>query len=1078
MYRLRPISLIVLAFVSQLIPGLAQADSETAPLFQSLEWREVGPYRGGRSAAVAGISHQRDVYYFGATGGGVWKTADGGKTWKPVSDGFFGGSIGAVAVSAWDPNVVYAGGGEKTVRGNVSHGGGVWKSTDAGKTWIHVGLADSRHIPRIRIHPRKPELVYAAVLGHLFGPNPERGVYRSKDGGDTWERILHVSDEAGAVDLAMDPTNPRILYASLWRVLRTPWSLESGGEGSGLWKSTDGGDTWEELSEKVGLPEGPLGIIGVDVSASNPENVYAIVEAKKGGVFRSRDGGETWERTNDERKLRQRAWYYTRLVADPKDEESLYVLNVRFHRSKDGGKTFSQVDTPHGDNHDLWIDPGDPLRMIEANDGGANVTLDGGETWSPQSNQPTAQMYRVSTDNAFPYRLLGGQQDNSAIRIRSRSAFGSAIGVRDWQPTAGGESGHIVAKPDDPDVVYGGSYGGYLTRFNHRTGERRAVNVWPDNPMGWGAAELKYRFQWNFPLFFSPHDPQVLYAAGNVLFASRDDGASWRAISGDLTRDDKSKMGPSGGPITKDNTSVEYYGTIFAALESPHEAGVLWAGSDDGLIHVSRDGGAEWTEVTPVTPEGGKRNDGLPEWAQINSIDAHPTEPGGLYVAATRYKVDDFAPYLFATTDYGKTWKRIDSGIDRQHFTRVVRADPDRAGLLYAGTENGVYVSFDDGGSWQSLQLKLPIAPITDLAVKEKDLVAATQGRGYWILDDLSLLHQLDPAQGDPVTGRPSGATPAHLFTPRPTYRLDAGGRSRRDPVHMGKNPPAGVVIHFLLAEEPTEAASDAEDTEIKLEILEAGGELIRAFTPKPKKGEEDEKKKDDDGVDDPRQLELKQGANRFVWDLSYPGAEKFPGLVLWNSDLDGPRAVPGKYRVRLTAGGRSAEVPFEILADPRTSTTSEDFQAQFDFLIAVRDQLTRMHHEIGRIRDAKKQIEALEKRLEDDPDAEPLIEAAKALVESLSEVEKALYQTQNKSRQDPLNFPIRLNDKLAGLLSLAAAGDRRPTEQMVAVKAELTAAIDVELAKLEELWQTDLPAFNALAREHEVDRVILEEPE
>ena len=1070
--------------------GEASAELDDT-LLQSLKWREVGPYRGGRSAAVAGIAGERDVYYFGATGGGVWKTADGGKTWKPVSDGFFGGSIGAVAVSAWDPNVVYAGGGEKTVRGNVSHGDGIWKSTDAGKTWKHSGLPDSRRIPRIRIHPRDPELVYAAVLGHLFGPNSERGVFRSKDGGAHWERILHVSDEAGAVDLVLDPTNPRVLYASFWRVLRTPWSLESGGAGSGLWKSTDGGDTWEELSAKPGLPRGILGIIGVDVSASNPENVYAIIEAEKGGVYRSKDGGETWKKVNEERKLRQRAWYYTRIYADPQDEESVYVLNVRFHRSKDGGKTFSEVSTPHGDNHDLWIDPGDPSRMIEANDGGANVTYDGGETWSTQANQPTAQMYRVSTDNAFPYRLLGGQQDNSTVRIRSRSAFGSAVSVRDWEPTAGGESGHVVAKPDDPEIVYGGSYDGFLTRFDHRTGERRAVNVWPDNPMGWGAAELKVRFQWNFPIFFSPHDPQVLYAAGNVLFKSLDEGASWQPLGGDLTRDDKTKMGPSGGPITKDNTSVEYYGTIFAALESPHEAGVLWAGSDDGLIHLSRDGGANWSHVTPKK---------LPEWAQINSIEAHPSEPGGLYVAATRYKLDDFSPYLYKTTDYGKSWSRIDAGIDRQHFTRVIRADPDRDGLLYAGTERGVYVSFDDGGNWRSLQLELPTVPITDLAVKEQDLVAATQGRGFWILDDLSLLHQIEPKMA---------AAPAHLFTPGPAYRLSGG--QRREPVHMGKNPPVGVVIHFLLAEVPTGASAEAptgasaetptgasaetsveapaeappeeatetptEERIVKLEILEANGDLIRAFTPKPEPGADDEtSKKDDSEGDDPRQLELQQGANRFVWDLRYPSARRFPGLVLWNDSLDGPRAVPGDYRARLTVGEWSAEAPFEVLADPRSSAAGEDYRAQFDFVLAVRDKVSETHDEIGRIRDAKAQIEGLEKRLAGQDDAAPLIAAGKHLVEQLGEIEKALYQTQNRSRQDPLNFPIRLNDKLAGLIRLGSFGDQRPTEAMQAVRAELTAAIDTELARLRELWEKDLPAFNALAREHEVDRVILEE--
>ncbi|NNK51551.1 MAG: glycosyl hydrolase, partial [Xanthomonadales bacterium] len=587
---------------------------------ESLKWREIGPYRGGRSAAVAGIPQDRETYYFGSTGGGVWKTPDGGNSWINVSDGFFGGSIGAVAVSSWDPNVIYVGTGEKTVRGNVSHGDGVWKSTDAGRSWEHSGLEDSRHISRIRIHPKNPDLVYAAVMGHLFGPNEQRGVFRSSDGGKSWQRILHVNEQAGAVDLAMDPTNPRILYATTWRVLRTPYSLESGGEGSGIWKSTDGGDSWESMAGNEGMPEPPLGIAGITVSPSNPDNLYAIIEASEGGVFRSSDAGKTWKRVNQERKLRQRAWYYSRINADPQDESVVYVLNVRFHKSKDGGKTFETLSTPHGDNHDLWIDPDDPDRMIQSNDGGANVSYDGGDNWSVQSNQPTAQMYRVSTDNAFPYRLLGGQQDNSAVRIRSRSAYGPAIGERDWEPTAGGESGHIVADPENPDIVYGGSYGGFLVRMDHRTGDRRIINVWPDNPMGWGAADLKYRFNWNFPLLFSPHEAKTLYAAGNVLFKTNDEGQTWQTISGDLTRNIKDKQQSSGGPITKDNTSVEYYGTIFAIAESLQEPGVIWAGSDDGLLHITRDGGESWKAVTPR---------GLPNEIQINSIEAHPFEPGG-----------------------------------------------------------------------------------------------------------------------------------------------------------------------------------------------------------------------------------------------------------------------------------------------------------------------------------------------------------------------------------------------------------------------------------------------------------------
>ena len=1021
----------------------AQAPPFDAASFEGLTWREVGPYRGGRSAAVAGIPSDRETYYFGATGGGVWKTTDAGQSWTNVSDGTFGGSIGAVAVSEWDPNVVYVGGGEKTIRGNVSHGEGVWKSVDAGKSWTHVGLADSRHVPRIRIHPRDPDLVYAAVLGHLYGPNEERGVYRSSDGGATWERALFVSDVTGCVDLAMDPTNARVLYACFWNVRRTPWSLESGGPGSGIWKSVDGGDTWSELTANPGFPDGVWGISGITVSPSNPENLYAIVENEEGGVFRSRDGGETWKRTNEQRDLRQRAWYYTRLYADPADEESVYVLNVQFHRSKDGGRTFTTIDVPHGDNHDLWIDPADPARMIQSNDGGANVSFDGGETWSTQENQPTAQMYRVSVDNAFPYRLLGGQQDNSTVRIRSRSVDGRSITRRDWDPTAGGESGHVVAKPDEPDVVYGGSYGGFLTRVDHRTGERRAVNVWPDNPMGAGAVELEYRFQWNFPLFFSPHDPDTLYAAANVLFRTRDEGASWEAISPDLTHDDPTKLQSSGGAITQDNTSVEYYCTIFAAFESPHERGVLWCGSDDGRVHVTRDDGATWVDVTPGA---------LPEWTQVNSLEPHPFEPGGAYLAGTRYKLDDFEPYLFRTTDYGASWERIDTGIDRAHFTRVVRADPVRAGLLYAGTELGAYVSFDDGASWSSLQLDLPIAPVTDMAVKEGDLVVATQGRGYWILDDLSPLRQLD------LGAEPGAVT---LFTPRPTHRLAM--RRSESPRAAGTNPSPGVLFSYVLpAERPPEA-------EVRLELLEADGTPIRAFKPKPPEGEEPEPLPPHE-TDDPRRLPVGKGLQRFAWDLTYPGAERFDGMVLWNRRLGGPRAIPGSYRARLTVGEEVREVEFEVLPDPRSSATPEDFRAQFELLVAIRDDLTRVHRAIRELRGVRKQLEAVKERAGEGASA--LIANADALLEELAAVEETLYQTKAKSPQDPLNFPIRLNDKLAGLGGIVGMGDFAPTRQATQVYARLKEQIDAELAKLDGLLGARLDAFNAGAAEAGVPAV------
>lgn len=1004
-------------------------------IFESQEWRCIGPFRGGRSAAVCGVPGKPNLYYMGATGGGVWRTKDGGQTWVNISDGFFGGSIGAVAVSEYDPNVIYVGGGEVTVRGNVSYGYGMWRSTDAGKTWKHIGLENSRHIPRIRVHPKNPDLVYAAVMGDLFKSSKERGVYRSEDGGETWEKVLYVNENAGAVDLLLDPNNPRIIYASTWRVRRTPYSLSSGGEGSALWKSTDSGDTWTNISDKPGLPKGAWGISGVAVSPLNSERVWAIIENEKGGVFRSEDAGENWVKVNDSRALRQRAWYYSRIIADTQDEDIVYVMNVRYHKSKDGGKTFKAYNAPHGDHHDLWIAPENNQRMVIADDGGAQVTFDGGENWSTYHNQPTAQFYRVITDDYFPFRVYGAQQDNSTVRIAHRTT-GRSIGERDWESTAGGESAHIAISPEDNDIVFGGSYGGFLTRRNHATKQSQGINVWPDNPMGYGAEGMKYRFQWNFPIFFSPHDPKKLYAASNHLHVTRDGGQSWEIISPDLTRNDSTKLVSSGGPITQDNTGVEYYCTIFAAAESALEEGLIWAGSDDGLVHLTRDGGQNWENVTPK---------GMPEWMMINSVEIDPFNKGGAYLAGTRYKLGDYAPYLYKTEDYGQTWKLITKGIDREHFTRVVRADPNRQGLLYAGTETGMYVSFDDGKNWQSFQLNMPVVPITDLAVKDDHLIAATQGRSFWMIDDLTVLHQLEAADKMAKT---------KLFQPRPSYRMQ--GSQNKKNIHAGMNHPGGVMVNFFLAEKP------ADSVTVSLTFMEMDGDTIKTYSTKEK--------------DNSKKLELKEGGNMFRWDMRYPDAKKFEGMILWWGSMAGPVALPGFYKVALNVGGDIKEQTFEILANPLSEATDADREAQFAFLMEVRDKVTEAHKTIIDIRDIKKQLSNITERLAKDEDKKEIIDKAKSISKQLTEVEESLYQTKNRSRQDPLNYPIRLTNKLAHLNSLNGMGDFRPTRQSYQVKEELTNAIDHEISKYRSIKDQALPELNEMIKKQGVNGVLLDD--
>ncbi|MDE0935761.1 MAG: hypothetical protein OSA89_07585 [Mariniblastus sp.] len=1022
--------------------------------FKSLSFRSIGPYRGGRSAATAGIAGNPMLYYMGAAGGGVWKTEDAGSSWENISDGFFGGSIGAIEVAPSNPNVIYVGGGEVTVRGNVSHGNGVWKSVDAGKSWKQVGLEDSRRIPRIRIHPTNPDIVYAAVLGHLFGANQERGVFKSVDGGTTWKRVLFVNEEAGAVDLVIDPQNSNVLFATTWKIMRTPYSLESGGEGSGIWKSTDSGETWTEITRNEGLPQGIVGICGVAVSPVDSNRVWAMVESSDGGLFRSDDGGASWIRINEERKLRQRAWYYTRVYAGPKNVDEVYVLNVRFWRSGDAGKSFESISTPHGDHHDLWIAPNDPQRMAVADDGGVQISLNRGKTWSTYENQPTAQFYRVTTDDHFPYRIYGAQQDNSTVRILSRTS-GRSIGERDWIPTAGGESGFLAPDPEDPEIVYGGSYGGYLTRVNHRTQETRNVHVWPDNPMGHGAGDGKYRFQWNFPIFFSKHDSKVLYTAGNVLFKTTNGGDSWKRISGDLTRNDSSKLGSSGGPITQDNTSVEYYCTIFAACESAIEKDVLWAGSDDGLLHVTRDGGKKWVNVTP--PE-------LPEWAQINSIEPHPTLPGGLYVAATRYKLDDFKPYLFKTEDYGETWTAINDGIGRQDFTRVIRADPAREGLLYAGTESGLYISFDDGGRWSAFQCNLPIVPITDLAIKNGDLIVATQGRSFWLLDDLTPIHQWTSELFEKEI---------QLLATRPTIRMRGGGSGSPGRT-AGQNILAGVPIRFFAKRVPD------KKMKTELQLIDPSGDVIQTFSTQPDRERKDKK------------LKVEAGVNELRWDMRYPGAETFEGMVLWGGGTRGPLAVPGVYQAKLTVSKSSTDngtltseentifnqtIDFKIEKDPRSSATLADFQSQFNFLIGVRDKLSEIHLAIKNTRDIREQLKSLQSRLEKGDGNEDLVEKAKNLDQALVNVEQALYQTKNESPQDPLNYPIRLNNRLSGLVGVASAGDHRPTRQSIAVRNQLIQEIDDLLTKQKTVVDQGIRKFNEAVRKASVPAIFTKLP-
>ena len=995
-------------------------DTYGESFYQTLKWRNIGPYRGGRSLGCAGSPGRPNEYYFGATGGGLWKTTDGGNDWFPVTDGqVTSSSVGAVAVAETNPDIVYIGMGEVQLRGSITQGDGVYKTTDGGKTWRHLGLQETQAISRIRIHPTNPDIVYVAALGHPYGNNQERGVFRSVDGGNTWEKVLYVSDKAGAVDLIIDRTNPKVLYASTWQVYRKAWKMWGGGPDCKLWKSVDGGDHWIDLTKNPGMPEGPIGKIGVTVSPANPNRVWAIVEANEGGVFRSDDGGWTWTQTNNERKLRQRAFYYSRIYADPWDADVVYCLNTRFYKSTDGGQTFDiQISTPHGDQHDLWIDPNNPKRMINSNDGGGNVSINGGETWTDQ-DFITTQLYHVMTTSDVPYHVAGAQQDNSTVAVPSdgwshRQARGPNKGW--YYAVGGGESGWITQHPTQPDIFYAGSQGALLTRYDRSNGQIRDIQVYPRFFSGDPAEDLPERWQWTFPIMFAPQDPSVMYTCSQHVWRTINDGQTWEKISPDLTYADPETLGKTGGIITMDMNGPEIYATVFALAPSNHDINTIWAGSDDGKVHITQNGGKTWEDITPK---------GLPKFSRVSIIEESLHNPGTLYLAANRYQVDDRQPYVFQTKDYGKTWTKIIDGIADGHFARAIREDPVKPGLLYLGTEHGVYVSFSDGDKWEPLQINLPDSPIRDLVVKDDDLVVGSHGRGFWILDDIQPLRQMTPAMLNDH---------AALFQPTNAIRG----------VYDAK-------IQYYLAEQ-----ADS----VMIEILDAQGKLVNTFI-----GKEPTYKPDPNlpyylrgGSTKPTTA---SGLNEFTWDLRYPGATTFDGMIIWSAaPARGPKAPLGEYQVKLTIGDWNATQTFSILMDPNLKgITAQELDEQFKLATQIRDKTSQTNEAVIEIRQLKSEIE---KRLAK-TNNESIHQIANSLVEKVSNIEQELYQVKNRSHQDPLNFPIKLNNRFAYLRKSLEGGDNKPTDGAYKVFKELSAELDQHLDNLNQLVKSDLFKLNEM---------------
>jgi photosystem II stability/assembly factor-like uncharacterized protein len=1026
-----------------------ESSANEDPLFKGMKYRLVGPFRGGRSLTASGIPGDLTTYYFGGTGGGVWKSTDGALTWTSVFDKEGTSSIGSLAVAVSDPNILYVGTGEACLRGNISHGDGVYKTLDGGKTWKNVGLRDSRAVGKVIVNPKNPDIVFVAALGHPFGPNTERGIFRTLDGGKTWDKVLYKDENTGGIDVTFDPRNSNIVYAALWEVRRSPWSLSSGGPGSGLYRSTDGGSTWKHLEEK-GLPKGPYGRIGVSVAA-NSERVYALIQSPEGGLYRSDDSGDTWQLVNASHSLIQRPWYYMHIIADPQDPETVYVMDVDAYRSTDGGRSFNKFKLPHGDNHGLWIDPRNTKRMIGSNDGGVTVTLDGGKTWSRQDNQPTAQFYHVIADTRMPYYIYGAQQDNSTVAIATRSDDG-VIERSDWYPVGGGEAGYIAPYPPEPNIVYAADYEGLITRYDKRNGQVRNITNQTHLSDAGGAAPLEHRFQWTSPVVLSPHDPETLYHAGEQLFKTTDGGVHWEAISPDLTRNDKSRQQPSGGPITIDDSGTEYYDTIFALAESPMSKGVIWAGTDDGLVQLTRDAGKTWSNVTPKD---------LPEWSRVSQIEASPFDAGTAYVAIDRHQNDDLHPYIYKTADYGKTWTKGARGIPDNTFVRAVREDPKKRGLLYAGTEIGVFVSFNDGVDWRPLQLNLPRVPIHDLVVKNDDLVLATHGRAFWILDDLAPVRQFS----DDVAKQA-----VHLYTPATAYRIHNPEEIVKKPVLVGQNPPSGAIIDFFLKTVPK--------GETTIEILDGQGQSIRKFSSQ--RLETPDEPLDPDDKRPEKQIKVEAGLNRFVWDLRYENANRVPGYYLWeyNGGARGPLVVPGNYQVRLTVDGQTQTAPIEVKLDPRVQTAQAELEKQFNLLIRIREQLNRVYTAVNQIEDVRAQTEALKRRLPADESARGLASSADSLAVKLVTVREPLANLRISANEDSLAYHPELDGQLAFLAMIVGGGcDCGPTEAALQRFDELKKQTDDALGRWSDLQKTDVAPFQKVAAERGIQPVAIPAP-